>query len=316
MVMPERSFSSEKYRWGFNGKETDNEVKGAANSLDFGARIYDSRLGRWLSCDPLQNKYPYLSTYHAFGNSPILITDIDGKENMIYIVILPSAKTTLKPEDIISIIAKTQETFRKTLHIDVQVVEFKEQDYGGEFNGKNLDKSDVAVGIGSVQEVKDFAKKNMTNPDNYKQIFGDFKGNLGKNPERSERRLGKPEFGRIVGIDVQGIQNSAADAKVSTNDFISDLIVHGSGHTADLGHQEDVNVSGNPNVMTDAKIAVNMIRGYIKPANESVATPKNYNDFFVPSSANNYTSNGFKGEGNKFSEGKHKDNYKLNKGKN
>lgn len=36
--------------------EKDNEVKGSGNSLDFGARIYDSRLGKWLSTDPLQTK--------------------------------------------------------------------------------------------------------------------------------------------------------------------------------------------------------------------------------------------------------------------
>ena len=54
--MDGRTFSSEKYRFGFNGKENDNEVKGAGNSLDFGARIYDSRLGRWLSCDPSEKK--------------------------------------------------------------------------------------------------------------------------------------------------------------------------------------------------------------------------------------------------------------------
>ena len=33
------------YRFAFNGKEQDNEVKGDGNSLDFGARIHDSRLG-------------------------------------------------------------------------------------------------------------------------------------------------------------------------------------------------------------------------------------------------------------------------------
>jgi hypothetical protein len=29
------------YRYGFNGMESDDEVKGSKNSLDFGARIYD-----------------------------------------------------------------------------------------------------------------------------------------------------------------------------------------------------------------------------------------------------------------------------------
>jgi hypothetical protein len=38
-----------RYRFGFNGQEQDNEVSGEGNSYDFGARIYDSRLGRWMS---------------------------------------------------------------------------------------------------------------------------------------------------------------------------------------------------------------------------------------------------------------------------
>jgi len=48
MEMPGRIASSEDYRYGFNGKEKDDEVKGSGNSLDFGARMYDSRLGRWI----------------------------------------------------------------------------------------------------------------------------------------------------------------------------------------------------------------------------------------------------------------------------
>lgn len=73
------------YRWknycySFNGKENDNEVKGNGNSLNFGARIYDPRLGRWLSLDPLQSKYPALSPYNFCNNNPILFIDPDGRE--------------------------------------------------------------------------------------------------------------------------------------------------------------------------------------------------------------------------------------------
>jgi len=52
--MPGRSFTtSNGYRYGFNGMEEDNEIKNIkGSSLDFGARMYDSRLGRWLSLDP------------------------------------------------------------------------------------------------------------------------------------------------------------------------------------------------------------------------------------------------------------------------
>jgi len=68
------------YAFGFNGKMVDKEVKGEGNSLDFGARIYDSRLGRWMSTDPLQLKYPNLTPYNAFENNPIYFNDIDGKD--------------------------------------------------------------------------------------------------------------------------------------------------------------------------------------------------------------------------------------------
>jgi|GEM_PF-2485278 len=78
--------SGVSYRFGFNHamawqvpKENDNEVKGTGNSVDFGARMYDSRLGRWLSLDPLQTKYPSLSPYQFCANSPVLLIEIGGK---------------------------------------------------------------------------------------------------------------------------------------------------------------------------------------------------------------------------------------------
>lgn len=57
----------------------DNEVRGIGNSLDFGARIYDSRLGRFLSLDPYANKFPGQSPYVFAGNSPILNIDKNGE---------------------------------------------------------------------------------------------------------------------------------------------------------------------------------------------------------------------------------------------
>jgi len=79
MQMPGRNFSSDKYRYGFQGQEKDDEIKGSGNSYDFGARLYDSRLGRWLAVDPLAAKYPSLSAYSFVRNCPILCYDPDGK---------------------------------------------------------------------------------------------------------------------------------------------------------------------------------------------------------------------------------------------
>ncbi|NII28739.1 hypothetical protein HB364_26900 [Pseudoflavitalea sp. X16] len=68
------------YRYGFNGKENDNEIKGEGNQQDYGLRIYDPRLGRFLSVDPLTKDFPWYTPYQYAGNSPILNIDLDGAE--------------------------------------------------------------------------------------------------------------------------------------------------------------------------------------------------------------------------------------------
>ncbi|MBA3986167.1 MAG: RHS repeat-associated core domain-containing protein [Flavobacteriales bacterium] len=78
-IMPGRSYNSSDYEYGFNGMRMDNEIKGTGNSYDFGARIYDPRIGRWLSVDPLAHMFSGWSPYPAFGDNPINNIDIDGR---------------------------------------------------------------------------------------------------------------------------------------------------------------------------------------------------------------------------------------------
>jgi len=80
MIQPGRSYSSSAYRYGFNGKENDNEVKGLGNEQDYGMRIYDPRVGRFLSVDPITKKYPGLTPYQFASNSPVGGIDQDGLE--------------------------------------------------------------------------------------------------------------------------------------------------------------------------------------------------------------------------------------------
>ncbi|MDP2188134.1 MAG: RHS repeat-associated core domain-containing protein [Sphingobacteriaceae bacterium] len=80
-LLPGRTYTAaagEGYRFGFNGMQRDDEVKGPGNSLDFGARMYDSRLGRWMSMDALARKYPSVSPYVFALNVPIFAKDPDG----------------------------------------------------------------------------------------------------------------------------------------------------------------------------------------------------------------------------------------------
>jgi RHS repeat-associated protein len=78
MQMPGRKYQSGSgsYRYGFNGKEIDNDVV----QYDYGFRIYDPRLARFKSVDPLKGKFPFYTPYQFAGNSPIRFIDLDGLE--------------------------------------------------------------------------------------------------------------------------------------------------------------------------------------------------------------------------------------------
>ncbi len=73
------------YLYGYNGKENDNEVKGKGAQYDYGFRIYDPRLGRFLSVDPLISSFPYYTPYQFAGNIPIAAIDLDGLEEYVII---------------------------------------------------------------------------------------------------------------------------------------------------------------------------------------------------------------------------------------
>ena len=87
MLQPERHWSTEEHRYGFNGKEMDNEWndggvagEGTGNVYDYGFRIYDPRLGKFMSVDPLAPEYPWYTPYQFAGNIPVAFIDIDGLE--------------------------------------------------------------------------------------------------------------------------------------------------------------------------------------------------------------------------------------------
>ncbi len=76
---------SNGYRYGFNGQEKDDEVKGNGNSIAYEARIYDPRLGRFLSVDPWAHKYSWQTPYAYFKNSPTSVIDYKGYGEKVFV---------------------------------------------------------------------------------------------------------------------------------------------------------------------------------------------------------------------------------------
>ena len=64
-------------RYKFNGKEL--QTIGGLDLLDYGARMYDTKIARWLVQDPLAEKYYPFSAYNYCVNNPVRFVDKDGK---------------------------------------------------------------------------------------------------------------------------------------------------------------------------------------------------------------------------------------------
>ena len=100
MLLVGRSWEvASDYRYGFNGMENDDNTYGDNNAINFGERIYDSRLGRWLSLDKFEHLYPSISPYVFCGSNPTNFIDADGnliRDKNGNIVFVPLGKMEVK----------------------------------------------------------------------------------------------------------------------------------------------------------------------------------------------------------------------------
>lgn len=75
MLLPGRHANTSDYRYGFQGQEMDDELKGEGNSVNYRYRMHDPRVGRFFAVDPLEKEFPWNSPY-SFSENRV----IDGKE--------------------------------------------------------------------------------------------------------------------------------------------------------------------------------------------------------------------------------------------
>ncbi len=81
MQMPGRKDEGDgDYRYGFQGQEMDDEVKGRGNSVNYKYRMHDPRVGRFFAVDPLAPDYPHNSPYAFSENKVIQFVELEGLE--------------------------------------------------------------------------------------------------------------------------------------------------------------------------------------------------------------------------------------------
>ncbi|MDP1623161.1 MAG: RHS repeat-associated core domain-containing protein [Bacteroidales bacterium] len=84
MLIPGRNHQIDTCRFGFNGQEKEKEITGV-DGVDYiyKYRVYDSRICRFLTMDPLASKFRYLTPYQFSSNSPIAMYELEGLEGAL-----------------------------------------------------------------------------------------------------------------------------------------------------------------------------------------------------------------------------------------
>lgn len=204
-------------------------------------------VSRWLSPDPLAQKFPEMSPYHFVKNNPVIYIDPDGQENVIYLTNLALFEPGLEKSDKAKIIKQLNEVAAQTnkgyaekgLTLRVQVIDFAP-------DANQIDASDSFATIGTKQQLSEFNDNNAahavckTDPCQFDVIGVD---NMG--PERSSI-IGAfgGDAGDRIAIDIDqvntGHQNYEALNHDSPEAYMAWLIQHGSGHNAGISHSDEL----------------------------------------------------------------------------
>jgi len=80
MLMPGRHANTSDYRYGFQGQEMDDEVKGEGNSVNYKYRMHDPRVGRFFARDPMASIFSWNSPYAFSENRVIDGVELEGLE--------------------------------------------------------------------------------------------------------------------------------------------------------------------------------------------------------------------------------------------
>jgi len=83
MLIPKRYADSQEYRYGFQGQEKDDEIKGEGNSINYKFRMHDPRVGRFFSVDPLFKQFAFNSPYAFSENRVIDAFELEGLESIL-----------------------------------------------------------------------------------------------------------------------------------------------------------------------------------------------------------------------------------------
>ncbi|MBK8721994.1 MAG: hypothetical protein IPL95_06855 [Saprospiraceae bacterium] len=220
-------------------------------------RIYDPRVGRFLSVDPLQKKYPDFSPYHFSGNNPILFVDFDGKDFGVKIdhdaktiIVVANIYTTSKTGYDQALIsantwnAKSATVDGYTVTFEVKVMEACKSSRTDEEIIKIIPSIVNKKGKVDNEKLQTFKNK-IINSDAFNKATSDDNGNVyaGSLGHRSKSVSGETYLGGVT-ENSKHISMNIHDESGDMGAY-SDLVTHDVGHLFGLDDEGGTYFSGD-----------------------------------------------------------------------
>lgn len=255
-TMPGRNYNSTDYRYGFNNKEKDDEIKGSGNSYDFGDRMYDPRLGRWSSVDWKSHKYPHVSPYIFALDNPTHYIDVDGNDIGVGVTKVSSSNGQITVDAVITVRMKVvnlsnramSSTEMKTYANEIKTSAEGAFSGSGYFEG-NLPKKDGKYNNSSINynitvnvEIEAVESLDKLGKDDHVLVIVD------QIPPLINEKGQKVD---PIGLTANGDQNArimAVEAGTFDDKTSRNTAVHELGHALGLGHAKSVNNLMNESV--------------------------------------------------------------------
>jgi RHS repeat-associated protein len=239
MLVPNRHYSKD-YRYGFQGQEKDDELKGEGNSLNYEFRMHDPRIGRFFAKDPLSTSYPHNSPYAFSENKVIQFVELEGLE--VYLSKaqkLDYGKDQQGFEGHATFIANGGISFYNGLVDiwnyagDLDAVDNKAGGFG-KASGKKIE-NDVKLAVNTIQNYvanttpKEFGThliQGLSKIDTWEDVFGGFMGAKGMDKIAIVGKL--QLFGIPQGLSAGKFLTASNKLRKAVGHISDDIVVQGS----------------------------------------------------------------------------------------
>ena len=229
----------------FNAKEFDEET----GMYYYGARYYEPRLSLWMSCDPMQEKYAYITSYCYTFDNPVKYIDPTGEDGEITgigtekdpFVIKANyyyEKGSLNEQQIKGLNNAISEYNNKG-----KLRKIKNDDGTKSYVRFNISAEEVEKGKFTTAIMNDI----ITSEGGQDIFFGNSLGTRA-NEGSNNTDLGSAN-GYRVDINQSSIDNFARNNHVDKDDLIKWTYVHEIGHNLGLDHSDKTDIMSQMNVI-------------------------------------------------------------------